>query len=102
MTRRIEFTRPAQSQFLAALAYIGAERPSAARDFRDRTVAALANLTEFPESGRVIPEFPNLGFREVLVDKYRFFYKQVGDVIWVVGTWHDAQIPDEPSGPVGI
>jgi toxin ParE1/3/4 len=102
VTRRIEFTRPAQAQFLAALAYIRAERPKAAEDFRDRSVAALTNLVEFPESGRVIPEFPQLGFREVLVDKCRFFYKPVGEVVWVVGAWHDAQIPDEPSEPTGI
>ena len=102
MTRRIEFTRSAQSQFLSALAYIRAERLSAASEFRDRAVEALSNLIEFPQSGRVIPEFPGLGFREVLVGRCRFFYKQVGEVIWVVGTWHDAQIPDEPSEPTGI
>ncbi len=102
MTRRVEFTQPAQSQFLSALAYIKADRPSAAGDFRDRAAKVLANLTKFPDSGRMIPEFPNLVFREVLVDSYRFFYKPVGDVIWVVGAWHDAQIPDEPSDPSGV
>jgi plasmid stabilization system protein ParE len=100
VTRRIQFTRPAQ--FLSALAYIRSERPSAAIGFRERSVETLSNLIEFPESGRVIPEFPGLGFREVLVDRYRFFYKPVGDVIWVVGTWHDAQIPPEPADPGGI
>jgi len=102
VTRRIQFTRPAQAQFLSALAYIRSERPSAAIGFRDRSFSALSNLIEFPESGRVIPEFPGLGFREVLVDRYRFFYKLVGDVIWVVGPWHDAQIPAEPPDPGGI
>jgi len=102
VTRRIEFTKPALAQFLAALAHIRAERPKAAQDFRDRSVAALTNLIAFPESGRVIPEFPQLGFREVLVDKYRFFYKPVGEIVWVVGTWHDAQVPDDPSEPTGI
>lgn len=102
MTRRIEFTRPAESQFLSALSYMKAERPSAARDFRGRAATALSNLIEFPESGRVIPEFPALGFREVLVDRYRLFYKVVGDVIWVVGAWHDAQIPIEPPEPGGV
>ncbi len=101
MTRRIEFTRSAESQFLSALSYIRAERASAARVFRDRAVSTLSNLVEFPESGRIIPEFPGLGFREVLVDRYRFFYKPVGGVVWVVGAWHDAQIPAEPSEPGG-
>jgi plasmid stabilization system protein ParE len=102
VTRRIAFTPPARSQFLSALAYIRADRPSAARTFRDRSAEALSGLLDFPESGRVIPEFPSLGFREVLVASHRFFYKPAGDVIWVVGVWHDAQIPDEPSEPNGI
>jgi toxin ParE1/3/4 len=102
VTRRISFTPPAQSQFLSALAYIRADRPSAARTFRDRSAKALSGLLDSPESGRVIPELPSLGFREVLVESRRFFYKPAGDVIWVVGVWHDAQIPDEPSEPNGI
>ena len=59
----------------------------------------VAVLVRFPDSGRVIPEFAQLGFREVLVDSYRFFYRAKGDTVWVVGAWHDAQIPDEPSEP---
>jgi len=102
VTRRVDFTPPAASQFLSALAYIRSERPAAATDFRDRVEKALSSLIRFPDSGRVIPEYPNLGFREVLVDKYRFFYKSVGEVVWVFGVWHDAQIPEEPSEPTGI
>jgi hypothetical protein len=46
----------------------------------------------------MIPEFEGLGFREVLVDSYRFFYRVSSEVIWVVGVWHDAQLPEEPVG----
>jgi len=94
-------TPPARAQFLAAVAYINAERPTAARDFRMRVDGALRRIIDFPESGRVIPEFSRLGFREVLVGSYRFFYRVQGDVIWVVGVWHDAQIADEPAEPGG-
>jgi len=97
VTRRLDFAPPARAQFLAAINYIRAERPSAAREFRDRSADSLKNLIRFPESGRTIPEFPGLGFREVLVGRYRFFYRVEDDVIWVVGVWHDAQIPDEPA-----
>ena len=97
MTRRIRFTPPARAQFLAAVDYLRAERPPAARAFRDLASEALEHLIRFPEAGRTIPEFSQLGFREVLVGRYRFFYRLEGDVIWVVGVWHDAQIPDEPA-----
>jgi toxin ParE1/3/4 len=97
----VRLTPPARAQLLAVVAYINAERPTAARDFRMRVDAALRRLVDFPESGRVIPEFSRLGFREVLVGSYRLFYRVQGDVIWVVGVWHDAQIPDEPSELAG-
>jgi plasmid stabilization system protein ParE len=99
--RALRFTPSARSQFLAAVAYIRADRPAAAVGFRTRASEALTVLIDFPESGRTIPEFPQLGFREILVDSYRFFYRVKGDTIWVVGAWHDAQIPDEPSEPAG-
>jgi toxin ParE1/3/4 len=79
----VQFTPPARAQFLAAVAYIRADRPAAARGFRARVNDALAVLVDFPESGRVIPEFPQMGFREVLVDSYRFFYRVKGDKVWV-------------------
>jgi plasmid stabilization system protein ParE len=97
VTRSIRFTPPARAQFLSAIDYIRAERPSSAQAFRDRAVESLRNLIRFPEAGRTIPEFPQLGFREVLVGRHRFFYRLEGDVIWVVGVWHDAQLPAEPE-----
>ena len=101
MSRTIRFTPPARTQFLAAVAYIRAERPSASLGFRTRVGDGLAILLEFPDSGRILPEFPQMGFRETLVDSHRFFYRVKGDTVWVVGVWHDAQIPDEPSLPAG-
>jgi plasmid stabilization system protein ParE len=98
----VRLTPPARAQLLAAIAYIDADRPTAARDFRTRVEGALRRLIDFPESGRIIPEFGRLGFREVLVDSYRLFYRLQGDVIWVVGVWHDAQIPNEPVEPGGV
>ncbi|MBE0417791.1 MAG: type II toxin-antitoxin system RelE/ParE family toxin [Coriobacteriia bacterium] len=86
---------------MAAVAYIRADRPSAAAGFKARANEALSRLAEFPESGRVIPEFPALGFREVLIDSYRFFYRVKAETVWAVGVWHDAQIPDEPAEPGG-
>jgi len=50
----------------------------------------------FPEMGRVVPEFPNLGFREIIIAPYRFFYDVISDTVWIVGAWHGAQIPKEP------
>jgi toxin ParE1/3/4 len=94
---KIKFTPSAKTQFLTALAYIGNDKPSAALNFRNRAEKILRRLEDFPESGRIIPEFPDLTYREVIVSPYRFFYKIKADVIWIVAVWHGAQLPKLPS-----
>jgi plasmid stabilization system protein ParE len=56
----------------------------------------MRRLEDFPESGRIIPEFPELPYREVIMTPYRFFYKINGDVVWIVAVWHGAQLPEQP------
>ena len=93
---RVRFTPTGRAQFLAAIAYIRRENPAAATRFRQRAEQALRRLEQFPESGRVVPEFPDLPYREVIVPPYRFFYRIKEAVVWVVAVWHGAQPPKEP------
>jgi toxin ParE1/3/4 len=97
VSRRVLFTPSAREQFLAALAYIAADDPAAARGLRDRAEASLSRLADYPDSGRVLPEFPDLPFREVIVPPYRFFYRVKDDAVWVVAAWHSAQLPSGPE-----
>jgi plasmid stabilization system protein ParE len=94
---RVRFTPTGRTQFLAAVAYIRRENPSAAARFRQRTEATLRRLEQFPESGRVLPEFPELPYREAIVAPYRFFYRIQETTVWVVAVWHGAQRPEEPQ-----
>jgi toxin ParE1/3/4 len=89
----VRFTAAARSQFLAALAYVAHDNPEAAKTFRRRSEIKLRRLERFPQSGRPIPEFPDLPHREVVIAPYRFFYRVQGRVVWVVGVWHGAQLP---------
>lgn len=95
---KILFTPSARVQFLSAVTYIHRENPIAAAAFRDKAASSLNRLRKFPESGRVLPEFPDLPFREVIAPPYRFFYRIKGKVVWIVACWHSAQIPGEPEG----
>jgi len=72
---------PTRAQLLAAVTYIHADRPIAARDFRTRVEAVLLRLMDFPASGRAIPGFDRLVFREVMLDSYRLFYRIQGNLI---------------------
>jgi plasmid stabilization system protein ParE len=93
---KVRFTPSARAQFLSALTFIRRDKPAAAIRFRDRTETILRRLEGFPESGRVVPEFPDLPYREVIIPPYRFFYRIKGDVVWIVAVWHGAQLPKEP------
>ena len=94
---RVQFTPSAREHVLAVIAHILRENPPAARAFRKKVERALRRLGRFPQSGRHIPEFPDLPHREVIVPPYRFFFRVVGKTVWVVGAWHGVQLPEEPN-----
>ena len=94
---KVLFTPSGRKQFLAAIAYIHRENPTAAVAFRRKAEKILSRLRKFPQSGRVLPEFPDLPFREVIVNPYRFFYRVKGKTVWIVAVWHGAQLPEEPN-----
>ena len=94
---KILFTPTGRRQFLDAIVYIYRDNPLAAVAFRKNAEKAISRLKRFPESGRSIPEFPDLPFREVIVHPYRFFYRIKHETVWIVATWHSAQLPHEPE-----
>lgn len=94
---KVRFTRSAREQFLTTLRYIAADDLNAAVRLRERAEKTLKRLERFPKSGRIIPEFPDLPYREIIIPPYRFFYREKGRTVWVVGVWHGAQLPKEPG-----
>jgi toxin ParE1/3/4 len=81
---KVRFTPSARAQFLSALAYVRRDKPSASSNFREHSETVLRRLEDLPESGRIIPEFPELPYREVIISPYRFFYKIKDNVVWIV------------------
>jgi toxin ParE1/3/4 len=94
---KVRFTPTGRVQFLAAIEYIQRDNPTAASRFRQKAEQKLRRLESFPESGRHLPQFPELPYREVIIAPYRFFYRIEGKTIWIVAVWHEAQIPKRPD-----
>ena len=94
---KVRFTPSARTQFLSAVAYIHRDNPTAAEAFHRKAKKVLSRLRRFPRLGRVLPEFPDLPFREVIVTPYRFFYRIKGQAVWIVAVWHGARLPQEPE-----
>jgi toxin ParE1/3/4 len=99
---KVLFTPSARTQFLAAIAYIYRDRPSAALASRQKAEKTLSRLLKFPRSGRILPEFPDLPFREVIVPPYRFFYSIKENIVWIVAVWYSAQLAKEPNDPENV
>jgi toxin ParE1/3/4 len=94
----VQFTPSARRQFLNAIAFIRRDKPTAAKAFRRKVEQKVRRLENFPDSGRRIPEFPDLLYRELIATPYRLFYRIHKDTVWVVAVWHGAQLPEEPEG----
>lgn len=93
---KLRFTPTGRTQFLNVIRFIMRDNPGAAVAFRNRVEKVLSRLALYPESGRRLPEFPDLRYREVIVAPYRFFYRTEHRVVWVVAVWHGAQLPTAP------
>ncbi|MBI5740747.1 MAG: type II toxin-antitoxin system RelE/ParE family toxin [Nitrospirae bacterium] len=55
--------------------YIANDSPMYARVTTEGVIGSVERLQQFPESGRGLPEFPELPHREVIIGNYRIIYK---------------------------
>jgi len=94
---KIRFANTAKISLHSAIKFIRQDNPTAAANFLERVEKNLRRLEKHPDSGRRIPEYPELPYRELLVLPYRFFYKIDGKTIFIVAVWHTAQLPMEPK-----
>lgn len=94
---KIRFSRSAHISFQSAINFIHQDNPTAAMKFVGRVEETLLRLEKYPDSGRMIPEFPALPYREILILPYRFFYRVKGETVFIVAVWHSAQVPKEPK-----
>jgi len=95
---------PSASRDLADIcACIGRDSEYYARLFAQRVVAATEALVQFPEAGRMVPEFGRRDLRELLFQKYRIVYRVKPNEVQIVTVVHGARLlpdieePEEPS-----
>jgi toxin ParE1/3/4 len=100
VTPPVRFTPAADAEFLAVVARIGADSPSAAVAFKNKALHSLSRPGVFPASGRAVPEYPAPPFREVIVAPYRFLYQVRVDAAWIVAVWRGAQLINPPENGV--
>jgi toxin ParE1/3/4 len=73
--------------------YISFDSPDRAIAFGQFLVSNTKRLADFPQLGRVVPEFENSLIREIVVRSYRVVYRinEENQRIDVVRFWHAAR-----------
>lgn len=74
---QVQWTAPALQDLLTVTQYIKTDNPAAAHRFGSQIKVKVSRLARFPRSGRLVPEFPASGLREVIVGDYRIIYRVV-------------------------
>jgi addiction module RelE/StbE family toxin len=94
----VRWTQRARDDLREIHNFIARDSLRAAEALVERLLTATERLAAFPESGRVVPEFPTLGYREIIVSSYRVLYRFDGDTVWLAAVVHGRQLlRDEPD-----
>ena len=77
MARKIIWSPHAATSLEDICSFIERDSPRYAALFAQRTIAAIELSSEFPESGRVVPEYNDPALREKIMGNYRIVYRLV-------------------------
>ena len=89
--RALRWTEHAVAQLAAVAEYVSLSSTVYAEHLVDRIARRLDQAREFPESGRVVPEFGRAEIRELIESPYRLVYRVHADAIEVVSVLHGRQ-----------
>ncbi|MGE5595069.1 MAG: type II toxin-antitoxin system RelE/ParE family toxin [Hyphomicrobiales bacterium] len=81
---RVRWVRGARRQLHEVLAELSLWSPRAAWRLRVSVRDAARQLSAFPESGRVVPEWPEFGVRELIIERHRLIYHIPGDAVEIL------------------
>jgi toxin ParE1/3/4 len=97
MACRVTWSPSARFDLREMFAYIAEDDPVSAGRFIRRVFHAIERLPDFPESGRVVPEFGDPAIREIIRRPCRIVYRiNAGrGLIQIARVWHAARgIPE--------
>jgi plasmid stabilization system protein ParE len=99
---KVTISPSAQVDLEDIVRYIARHNPEAAARIGCELIARAEGLADFPEMGRMVPEFRRPELREVIHRSYRVIYrvKPEGEAVEIVRFWHGARgFPHIPRGP---
>jgi plasmid stabilization system protein ParE len=85
---QITWTIGARDDLRRTHEFIAVDSPRAAETLIERLLKSTERLTFFPESGRLLPEAPELSYREIIVASYRVIYRVSEDAVMILAITH--------------
>lgn len=85
---RVEWSPLALDDLDDVTRYIGKDSPYYAREMAERIFETTDRLTDFPLSGRAVPEADDPALREVIVQGYRVMYRVEAERVLVLAVMH--------------
>ena len=93
----VDWTQNAISDLAAIYAHIAADSPRYARSVVDRITRRTKQISAFPLSGQMVPEYQREDLREQIEFSYRILYHIGKSTISVVAVVHGATVlPNNP------
>lgn len=90
MDYQVRLSRSARSDIQDIVRYISSDDPDQGVRFGRFLIQQIKSLGQFPEFGRVVPEFDDESIREMIVRSYRIVYRvnHEAESIEVIRFWH--------------
>lgn len=92
MAHRISWSRRALDDLEAIAEYVAADSPTFAGIVVKKIVNRTSMLSQFPRSGRKVPEFDNEDTRELIVYSYRIIYQLQEDEVVIAAVIHGKRL----------
>lgn len=91
MAYKIRWSPRAASNFEEICAHIARDSEHYAALFAKQIDAVVRAIPEFPQAGRVVPEYGDESLREKIYENYRIVYRLKKEVVEIVVICHGAR-----------
>lgn len=95
---KVRWTPTAIGHLASIYEYIGQDSPRYARRMIDRITARSRQISHFPQSGPMVPEYQDADIREVIEGSYRVIYRVSAEEVQILAVIHGVRLlPPRPS-----
>jgi len=93
MAYKLIWSPAARGDLHDIVVFIARDDSDRAMSFGYELISEIDRLQEFPESGRIVPEYRNAVIREIIFRPYRIVYRVHPDskVCEIARVWHSAR-----------